>query len=136
MREPIFRVVLVQPENTNLGYEWIEVLAIYPFRFGETELSEDFENRDQYRDFTNWALCRTPHGIHRMGEDELLEEIEANVYVEAGLVVWDADSKTLKSVESTCINGHAIQLNVETWGTEKAPRQAFPRKKKGTRKKG
>lgn len=36
--------------------------------------------------------------------------------VERGLLmVWDADSKKFKQVESVCMNGLAIQLNVEVW---------------------
>lgn len=132
MTEPLFRVVCAKPDETMLGYDWIEVLAIYPFRFGASELSTDIEGHEQYRDFTNWALVRTPHGIHRLGEDELMDEIEANVYVEArGLIVWDADTKTLKEVVSTCVNGQSIQLNAATWGEE----QPKPEPKKTRKKK-
>lgn len=135
MREPLFRLVLAKPDETILGFEWIEVLEVMPQNVSRARYEGDTEGEKAWR-FQAQYLARTPHGITWFAGGDLEPEMDNGVYVEAGLVVWDADSKTLKSVESTCINGHAIQLNVETWGTEKAPRQAFPRKKKGTRKKG
>jgi len=32
------------------------------------------------------------------------------------LIVWDVDTKQLKTVESVCVNGQSVQLNVEEWG--------------------
>lgn len=74
----LFRVIKKNPDCTNdtmLGFKWIEVLAVIPFA-------------QEYReDLGKWVvengyLCRTELGIHTLHQDDLIPEIEEDVYVE------------------------------------------------------
>ena len=44
---------------------------------------------------------------------EILEKYDLN-----GICIWDVATKSLKEVESMCINGSALQMNVENWSEE------------------
>lgn len=42
--------------------------------------------------------------------------IELHALITAGrLILWDADSKTLKAIESGALNGSVVRLNAEKW---------------------
>jgi hypothetical protein len=84
---PLFTVILVDPEFTSLGFKWIEVLGFIPFRARPNLLhcsDPDCESVLPVWDYESWVIVRTPHGIQRLPEEELLGEIEEGIYVEAG----------------------------------------------------
>jgi hypothetical protein len=47
---------------------------------------------------------------------ETLGKIVNEVLMLNDILVFDRDMKSLKSVESVCMNEDAIQLNIEVWG--------------------
>ena len=128
MSEPIFRLVRVweDPSETLLGFEWIEVLAIVPCRAERLPKSESREAETWVYDSS--YLCRTEVGIFPISEMDLLSDMDAGAYVEArSIVVWDVDHKTLKPVESVCVNGLSMQFNVEKWGKPRKAKRGGPK---------
>jgi hypothetical protein len=84
---PLFTVVVADPEYTSLGYDWIEVLGFIPFRARPNMVhcsDPDCDGLCPVWDYESWAIVRTPHGIQRLPEEDLLSEIEEGIYVEPG----------------------------------------------------
>lgn len=77
-----FTLELAEPENTVIGYEWIKVLAILPWAVVTEDDGDAFHlgNWASAQIVTQW-LCETDHGTTILVETDLLEEIEAGVYV-------------------------------------------------------
>lgn len=86
-QQPLFTVVLIEPGLTVLGFERIEVLGFIPFRAKQARLycsGPDCDNSIMVWDYESWAIIRTRHGIQRIGEEDLMSEIEEGIYVEEG----------------------------------------------------
>lgn len=87
---PLFKVVLVEPEMTLLGFEWLEVIAIMPFRAERVQMvCDDDDCKETHYDPHAWAyasffLCRSENGIIQIAEDDLMHELYEGIYVETG----------------------------------------------------
>jgi hypothetical protein len=83
----LFKVILAAPEETGLGFEWIEVLGTQPFRFTPLERHEDDGGPEPDRDVwicQNMYIARTDAGLVTLTENDLWEEIYEGIYVEEG----------------------------------------------------
>lgn len=86
----LFRLVLQDKDATILGYEWLEVLAIVPFRFtfhdayvaeGETKKKGI---KGMYAIAQASFYCRSEVGIVSLSEDDVMHEVSEGIYCEPG----------------------------------------------------
>ncbi len=73
----LFRVELNQKcEKPQLGFQWIEVLAIEPFALGNPA-KEDW-GEWCYKVISSMYICRTDSGLHRISSEDFWYAIEEN----------------------------------------------------------
>jgi hypothetical protein len=85
--KPLFTVVLVEGGLTMIGYDRLEVLAFLPFHAVQHSFAcpdADCENEIPAWLYRSWVVCRTKHGLMRLPDELLFEEIEDGIYVEEG----------------------------------------------------
>lgn len=87
----LFKVYLQDKDETNLGFDWIEVLAITPFRAvidGHTEMKcSKCHHEEPWSSISmieSEFYCRTEIGLMRIEKDDLDFEIEMGFYCEQG----------------------------------------------------
>jgi hypothetical protein len=83
----LFKLYLQDKKASVLGYDWLEVLAIVPFRHTLHEVCEDCREEGEapfYYITQSWFYCRTEQGIVQLCENDLMHEVDIGIYCEQG----------------------------------------------------
>ena len=83
----LFRLVLQDKGLSMIGFDYLEVLAIVPFRVtqhGKCEECGHAEDGGPFWIMQSTFFCRTEHGIQALSENDVMEEVANGVYCEEG----------------------------------------------------
>lgn len=83
----LFKLYLQDKERSCIGHEWLEVLAIVPFRFTQHGICHECGHSEEdgpYWIAQAWFYCRTESGLAQLAEDDVMHEVYQGIYCEAG----------------------------------------------------
>jgi hypothetical protein len=84
----LFKLYLQDKELTGIGFDWIEVLAIVPFRATVHQACDtcgaETEDQSSFYILQSWFYCRTETGILQLPEDDVMHEVAYGIYCEQG----------------------------------------------------